>query len=239
MTIATSTNSIDAATPEPGTPELATAAAIPADQISNPEFAVPADDAALERTVAALREKGYAVHVAETATAARDLIVGLIPEGAEVNQGASETLEQIGVTEAIEKSGRFDAVRARTRAMDRTTPEGLRAMRKLGVGPDYYVVSAQALVEDGTIVVASNTGSQLAPVSFGAGEVIFAIGTQKIVPDLATAFRRIEEHSLPLEHGRMQKLWGVNSAVNKILIVNREFRPGRFTIVLIKEHVGA
>jgi hypothetical protein len=240
MTIATSSRTGD--TGNVASPEAtATAAspAIPADQIANPEFAVPADDATIERTVAALREKGYAVHVAETAAAARDLIVGLIPEGAEVSQGASETLEDIGVTEAIEKSGRFDAVRPRTRAMDRTTPEGIRAMRKLGVGPDHYIVSAQALVEDGTIVVASNTGSQLAPVSFGAGEVIFAIGTHKIVRDLDTAFRRIEERSLPLEHARMQKLWGVNSHVRKILIIRGESRPGRITVVLIKERVGA
>jgi hypothetical protein len=88
-------------------------------------------------------------------------------------------------------------------------------------------------------VLASNTGSQLGPVAFGAGEVIFAIGTHKIVKDLDTAFRRIEERSLPLEHARMQALYGVNSQVNKILIINKEFRPGRFTVVLIKEPIGA
>ncbi len=212
-------------------------AAIPSDQIPNPEFGVLADDTTIARTVDALRAKGYAVHVAETAAEAKDLIIGLIPEGAEVNQGASETLETIGVTAALE-DGRFDNVRLRTRSMDRSTPEGLRAMRKLGVAADWHLNSAHALTEDGTIVVASNTGSQLAPLAFGAGEVIFAIGTQKIVPDLASAFRRIEEHTLPLEHGRMQGLYGVNSEIKKILIINKEFRPSRFTIVLIKEHIG-
>ncbi len=203
------------------------------------EFAEPADDAAIARTVQAMREKGYVVHVAADGAAAKELIISLVPEGAEVNQGASETLDELGVTEAIEQSGRFDAVRPRTRAMDRSTPEGLRAMRKLGAVPDYFLVSAQALVEDGTIVVASNTGSQLAPVAFGAGEVIFAIGSQKIVPDLETAMQRIEEHSLVIEHSRMRKLWGANSAVNKLLIIRKEFRPGRFTVVVIKEPVGA
>lgn len=203
------------------------------------DFAKPADDAAIARTVDAMREKGYIVHVVDDAAAAKELIVSLVPEGAEVNQGASETLEQLGVTEAIEGSGRFDAVRPRTRAMDRTTPEGIRAMRKLGAVPDYFLVSAHALVEDGTLVLASNTGSQLAPVAFGAGEVIFAIGSQKIVPDLETAMQRIEEHSLVLEHARMRKLWGANSAVNKLLIIRKEFRPGRFTIVLVKQPVGA
>lgn len=220
----------------PATAEQADRAAADA---MHSEFAKPADDAAIARTVEAMQTKGYNVHVVPDAAAARDLIVSLLPEGAEVNQGASETLDQLGVTEAIEGSGRFDAVRPRTRAMDRSTPEGLRAMRKLGAVPDYFLVSAQALVEDGTIVVASNTGSQLAPVSFGAGEVIFAIGTQKIVPDLETAMDRIEQHSLVLEHSRMRKLWGSNSAINKLLIIRKEFRAGRFTVVLVKERVGA
>lgn len=216
-----------------------TATDTPADQIANPEFAGQADDATIARTSDALRAKGYAVHVVENGVAAKELIVGLIPQGAEISQGASETLEDIGVTAEIETPGRFDAVRPRTRAMDRTTPEGIRAMRKLGAAPDYYVVSAQALVEDGTIVVASNTGSQMAPISFGAGEVIFAIGSQKIVPDLDTAFRRIEERSLPLEHARMQKVWGVNSHLRKLLVIRSESRPARITIVIIKEPVGA
>ena len=70
-------------------------------------------------------------------------------------------------------------------------------MRKLGVGPDWFVNSAHAVTEDGTIVIASNTGSQLAPLAFGAGEVIFAIGSQKLVPDLETAFQRLEEPHPP------------------------------------------
>ena len=251
MPVATPTTPTTPTTSTPGTigaaadathaagDSVATAASTPADQIPNPEFVVPADDATIERTVEALMAKGYVVHVAETAAEARQLLVGLVPDGAEVSQGASETLEHLGVTDVIEHSGRFDAVRPRTRAMDRTTPEGVRAMRKLGASPDYYLNSVHALVEDGTLVIASNTGSQLGPIAFGAGQVIFAIGTHKIVPNLATAFRRIEERSLPLEHARMQKLYGINSAVNKILIVTREFRPGRFTIVLVKELVGA
>jgi hypothetical protein len=225
MALATSSETFDAATP--------------ADQIPNPEFGVPADAATVERTAAALRGKGYAVHVVDDARAAKDLIISLLPEGAEVSQGASETLEELGVTAVLETSGRFDAIRPRTRAMDRTTPEGIRAMRKLGVGPDYYVNSAHAVTEDGTIVIASNTGSQLAPIAFGAGEVIFAIGTQKLVPDLETAFRRIEERSLPLENARMQKIYGTNSHIRKILIIRGESRPARITVVLVKEPIGA
>ena len=202
------------------------------------DFGARASDETIERTAEALRAKGYTVHVVENGDEARKVILDLLPEGAEVGQGASTTLEQIGVTHELEESGRYDAVRKRTRAMDRTTPEGLRAMRKLGVGPDWFVISAHAVTLDGTIVDVSNTGSQLAPLAFGAGEVIFAIGSQKLVPDLETAMQRIEEHTLPLESVRMQGIYGIDSEIKKVLIIHKESRPGRITVVLIKEPVG-
>ena len=204
----------------------------------NPAFAPVADAATIDRVAEALRAKGYSVHIADDREAAKRLILELVPDGAEVGQGASMTLQELGVTDEIEGSGRFDAIRPRTRAMDRTTPEGLRAMRKLGGTPDYWLNSVHAVTLDGTIVIASNTGSQLGPVAFGAGKVVFAIGAQKIVPDLETALRRIHEYSFRLEDARMRESLGVPSAINKILIVHREFRPGRFTVILIREAIG-
>jgi hypothetical protein len=206
---------------------------------ANGEFGKPADDSTVEATVAALRDKGYDVHVAKTAADAKRIVLDLLPEGAEVGQGASQTLEDLGITHEIEESGRYDAVRKHTRSMDRSTPEGLRAMRKLGIGPDWYVNSAHALTVDGTIVVASNTGSQLAPLAFGAGEVIFVIGSQKIVTDLDAAMRRLEEHALPLEHARMRGLYDIDSEVKKLLVIYKEFRPSRFRVVIVREPVGA
>jgi hypothetical protein len=202
-------------------------------------FARPADASTVEATAAALRDKGYDVHIAKNGADAKRIVVELLPDGAEVGQGASQTLADIGVTHELEESGRYTPVRKLTRAMDRTTPEGLSAMRKLGVGPDWYVNSAHALTVDGTIVVVSNTGSQLAPLAFGAGEVIFVIGSQKIVPDLETAMQRIEEYALPLEHARMRGIYDIDSEVKKVLIIHKEFRPERFRVVIVREPVGA
>jgi hypothetical protein len=212
----------------------------PRDSVApNPRFADAADEGTIQRTAEALRAKGYEVFVADDRDSAKRQVLALLPEGAEVGQGASETLDQIGVTAAIEEPGRFDDVRVRTRAMDRSTADGVRAMRKVGGTPDYWLNSAQAVTEDGQIVIASNTGSQLGPIAFGAGKVIFAIGAQKIVPDLETAMLRIDEYSLPTENVRMQALYGVDSEVRKILIVGKEFRPGRFAVVLIREAIGS
>ncbi|HEX7591755.1 MAG TPA: lactate utilization protein [Candidatus Limnocylindrales bacterium] len=203
----------------------------------NEAFAVPADSAAIDRAVAALKANGFDAKVVSDAASARELLLSLIPEGAEVGEGASMTLDDIGVTEIIETSGRYDAVRPRTRTMDRATQ--VREIRKLSAAPDVQINSVQAVTEDGRMVVASMTGSQLGPIAFGAGRVILVVGAQKIVPDLETAFRRVEEYSLPLENVRAQAAYGRNSAVNKMLVLNAEVVPGRVTVILVRDVVGA
>jgi hypothetical protein len=202
----------------------------------NAEFARPVDEAAIERTAAALRGHGFDVRLVDDGDAARDLVLTLIPEGAEVGEGASITMRQLGLTAIIDESGRYDALRPRTRAMDRATQ--MREIRKLGAAPDFQLNSVSAVTEDGRLVVASMTGSQLGPIGFGAGRVVLVIGSQKIVPDLDTALRRVEEYSYPLEDANLQEALGRHSAINKMLIVNAEFVPGRVTVILVRRPVG-
>jgi len=203
---------------------------------ASPEFSEAADAATIERTAEALRGRGFGVTIAANREDARRLILDLIPEGSEVGQGASNTLEEIGVTAEIETSGRYVAIRPRLRSMDRAT-EG-REIRKLGAAPDVWLSSAHAVTVDGAIVVVSFGGSQLGPIVSGAGKVILAIGAQKIVPDLQTALRRVEEHCFPRESERLQARLGIPSAINKILILNGEVFPGRIQVILIPEAIG-
>jgi len=198
-------------------------------------YGLPAAPEAIARTAAALESHGFIVQVVDDAAAARDLVLSLVPEGAEVGQGASQTLAEIGVTEAIETSGRYDAVRPKTRAMDRAT-QG-REIRKLGSAPDFQLNSVHAVTEDGRLVIASATGSQLGPIASGAGQVILVVGSQKIVPDLDAAFRRIEEYEVPLEDALMQETFGRHTALNKMLILNGEWFK-RVTVVLVRAAVG-
>ena len=120
--------------------------------------------------------------------------------------------------------------------MDRAT-QG-REIRKLGSAPDYAAGSVQAVTEDGQVLIASNTGSQLAPYAAGAGKVIWVVGSQKIVKDLNEGFKRIWEYCLPREEEHMQQLYKLSTAANKVLIVNRELRPGRTTMIIVKEELG-
>jgi hypothetical protein len=201
----------------------------------NEAFARRANPEQIDRAAEALRRRKFDVRVVETTEQARDLVMSLIPDGSEVGQGASETLEVIGVTAALDDD-RYVAIRPRTRKMDRATQA--REIRKLAAAPDVQVNSVHAVTEDGEMLIASNTGSQLGPIASGAGKVILVVGSQKVVPDLETGFRRLHEYNLPIEDARFQEAYGRRSAINKVLILQGDFPAGRTTVVLVREPVG-
>jgi len=199
-------------------------------------FAGPAPAQRLERAAAALRSHGFTVEILDDTAAARTRIKDLIPDGASVFTGASETLRLSGIDDDINTSGRYDAIKPRVLAMDRAT--GADDIRRLLASPDVAVGSVHAVTETGSLVVASGTGSQLPGYAGGAARVIWVVGAQKVVPDLPAALRRVEDHCLPLESARTQAAYGWPSAINRLLILNAEPYPGRGTVLLLREAVG-
>ena len=199
-------------------------------------FADPAPAQRLERAAAALTAKNFAVEILDDAAAARTRVKDLIPEGASVFTGASETLRLSGIEEDINASGRYQAIRPRVLAMDRGTEAD--DIRRLIASPDVEVGSVAAVTETGSLVIASASGSQLPGYAGGAARAIWIVGAQKVVPDLSTALRRVEDHCLPLESARAMKVYGQPSAVNRVLILNAEPEPGRGTVLLLREAIG-
>jgi len=150
--------------------------------------------------------------------------------------GASETLRLSGIDADINTSGRYQAIKPQTLAMDRVT--GADGIRRLRASPDIAVGSVHAVTETGSLVVASGTGSQLPGYAGGAARAIWIAGAQKVVPDLPAALRRVEEHCLPLESARTQVAYGSPSAITRLLILNAELHPGRGTVLLLREAIG-
>ncbi len=163
-------------------------------------------------------------------------MLDILPAGAEVFDSTSRTLDAIGLASEIGESQRYEKVRDRLSKLDQKTQA--EEMRKIGAAPNYIIGSVHAVTEDGQVLIASATGSQLGPYAYGAGSVIWVVGTQKIVKNLDEAMRRIQEYSFPLEGKRARDVYGTGSGVNKVLIVNREVQPGRITMVLVKENLG-
>ncbi|MFC4501504.1 MULTISPECIES: LUD domain-containing protein [Streptomyces] len=222
--------------PHPAQDSGANAADATATPAPAASFADPASAEQLERVATALRANGFAAEVLDDAAAARLRVKDLLPEGAGVLTGASETLRLSGIDEDINAGGRYDAIRPRVAAIDRAT--GADEIRKLVAAPEFVVNSVAAVTETGSLVLASGSGSQLPANAGGAAHAVWIVGAQKVVPDLSTALRRVEEHALPLENDRAQAVYGVPSAVNRLLILNAEPRPGRGTVLLLREAIG-
>ncbi len=199
-------------------------------------FATLADESRVKRTAAALEANGISVLRAADAAEARRIVLGLIPRGSQVHHGASQTLDMAGISAEIDKSGLYKPLRPRIFSMDRET-EG-DEIRRLGAAPDFMLGSVHAVTETGSLLAASMSGSQLGPYASGAGKVILVVGTHKIVSDLEEGLRRIDEYAYPLEDARAQATYGIHSAVNKVVVINREITPGRITLVLVDEVLG-
>jgi hypothetical protein len=115
-----------------------TTTSVPAAPFTDP---VPAER--LERAAAALVARNFAVEILDDAAAARARIKDLIPEGASVLTGASETLRRSGIEEDINASGRYDAIRPHGLALDRATQ--MDEIRRMLASPDVIVGSAAAV----------------------------------------------------------------------------------------------
>jgi LUD domain len=196
---------------------------------------LPPEDEVLA-VVEALRNNGITAMAVDSGEDARSAVLSILPVGAEVFNNTSRTLELAGLAEDIERSGLYQPLRLRLYQMDREM-QG-REMRQLSAAPDWVVGSAHAVTADGSLVIASASGSQLGPIVSGAGHVILVVGAQKIVPDLNAALRRIYEYCFPLEDARARQAYGVPSGVNNLLIVNKAVFSERLTAIMVNEVLG-
>src|SRR5277367_6476613 len=193
-------------------------------------FTTLPDEDALQATVTALEEHGFSVEVVGDLDAARQAVLARIPEGSSV------TLAETGLADAInDGGGRWESARNKMFALDFATQ--VQQMKAIGGQPDYALGSVHAVTRDGTVVIASASGSQLASYAWGAANVIFVVGAQKLVPTLEAAHERIYQHSLVLEDARAIAAYGQHSSVGKILEIHQEL-PGRIHIVLVRQVVG-
>ena len=200
------------------------------------DFAAPAPEAELETLAGKLRERNFEVLIVRDGEEARAEVLKRIPDGAVVHSGKSKTLEDAGLWDELMENERFDFVRRRTMKMDRNTQRD--EMRKAGAAPDIMLGSVHAVTETGQLVITSASGSQIGPIASGAGHLVLVIGSQKIVPDLDSAFERINDHVFPYEDARLREQMGVGTKITRTLIIERDFMPGRTTIILVREPIG-
>lgn len=201
---------------------------------NNNTFNMPASKSQIERTVLALEANGIHTLIAENDEQARKIFLELVPEDSMIYQDASMTLDTLGITDDIEETGRFNAIRPKLHTLNsQTQPDQILL---LGASPDYMVGSVHAVTEDGCVLIGSHSGRELGPYVSGAKNVVWIVGAQKLVKNMDEGLRRVK-YALPLENERLQKSHDANTDLSKLLIFYKE-RPGRITMILVNGKLG-
>jgi len=198
-----------------------------------------ATNESIQKATASLTEHGFEVITVNTKEEALEKVKSLIPSGASVTTGSSRTLEEIGFIDYL-KAGQHGWNNLKAAIVNEKDPAKQDELRRQSVHAEYFLVSAHAVTETGDIIQASNTGSQIPSVAFTSKNVIFVVGTQKIVPTLEEGIKRIREYVLPLEDQRMKSTGGSGSQISKILISEREvaFMNRKIRVIFVNEKLG-
>lgn len=202
-------------------------------------FKKPASVNSVEKTMEALKGNQFIPFQVNTKKEALKKIMELIPDGSTVMNGASETLREIGYTDLL-KSGKHNWKNLHDAIIAEQDPVKQSEIRRNSVNSEYYVGSAHTVTEDGEIIIASNSGSQLPHLVFTSPNLILVVGSQKITANLTEGFRRLREHVIPLEDIRMQGVYGIGTTHAKTVILHKEnpMMGRKVFVIFVNESLG-
>jgi len=202
------------------------------------KYDILASKETIKRATESLKARNINVELVTTKEDALRKINKMIPPGREVMTGGSTTLDQIGFTELL-KSGKHPWKNLKDQILSEKDPIKQMDLRKKSITSEYFLGSVHAVAETGEILDASASGSQIGPYAFSSDNVIWVVGTQKIVPTLEEGFKRIREHCVPLEDKRMKSIGYPGTTIGKILIFEREINENRkINLIFVNEKLG-
>jgi L-lactate utilization protein LutC len=202
------------------------------------KFDVLASKETVEKTIRALEPRGINAEFVNKKEDALNRLKRLIRPGAEVMTAGSTTLDQIGFTELL-KSGKHPWKNFKDAILEEKDPAKQMELRKKSVTAEYMIGSVHAVVETGEVLVVNATGSSLPAYSYSSNNVIWIVGTQKIVPTVNEGFKRLREYCFPLEDKRMKSIGYAGSTLGKFLLFEKEILENRkITLIFVNEKLG-
>jgi nitrogen regulatory protein PII-like uncharacterized protein len=169
--------------------------------------------------------------------AALEKIKDLIPKGAEVMNGSSTTLIEIGYQDLLE-GGERGWKNLHKIVISENDSQKRNELRRKSVGTEYFLSGVNAIAMTGKLVSCDATGSRVGAWPFAAKKLILVSGVNKIVPTLQDALLRVNDYAFPLENARVRKASGTTSRIGKCVILANERQTDRITLILINECLG-
>ena len=146
----------------------------------------------IETVIKNLERRGMAGYYADTKEEALKLVLDMIPEGATVGKGGSETLNELVIIPVL-KEGNYTYLDP----FADPDPETAKAVKRAVFSADVMLTSANAVTLDGEIVNIDGTGNRMAAVIWGPDRVIYVVGANKLVADVDDAVDRIHCDACP------------------------------------------
>ncbi|MBQ4650394.1 MAG: lactate utilization protein [Firmicutes bacterium] len=193
-----------------------------------------------------LEKRGFDAYYVSTKEEAKDKVLSMIPEGSSVAWGGSMTLNETGIKDAI-KAGNYTVIDRET--AQPFTDEWMAIMRQ-ALTSDFFLMSSNAITEDGQLVNIDGLGNRVAALCFGPKEVIVVSGMNKVVCSLDDAWERARNFASPLNSQRYENLanpcvvTGMCSdcksqqSICSQFVVTRLVKNKRVKVVLVGEDLG-
>ena len=192
----------------------------------------------------AMKKRYFEAYYCSTAAEAVEKVLSLIPAEDSVAWGGSFTLDQLGIKDALHRRGQTiidrDAVPAEKRE---------ETMRQ-AVAADTFLMSSNAITEDGQLFNIDGMGNRVVALCFGPRSVIVVAGMNKVVKDLDAAYSRVRNYVAPINAKRL----GMNTpcaatgqcadclgpqCICANMVTTRYSRPnGKIKVVLVGEELG-
>jgi L-lactate utilization protein LutB len=188
-------------------------------------------------TVRSIEARGIRVLRVQDGFQALAKIKEIIPSGAEVMNGSSTTLIEIGYQELLD-SGRHDWKDLHRIIISENDAKKRNEIRRKSVTADYFLSGVNAVALTGELVSCDASGSRVGAWPFAARNLVLVTGVNKIVPTVQEALQRVKEYVYPLEDARSRRVNGTPSQIGKCVILAYERQSGRITLILVNDCLG-
>lgn len=171
-------------------------------------------------------------------------VLSLLPEHATISWGGSETIKECGLMDAI-KAGDYNL-------LDRAAvaPEDYREFYSKVVMADAFLMSTNAITENGELVNIDGAANRLACLLHGPQNVFVIVGMNKLVCDVPAAIGRIRNVACPANTLRLNRktpcsvtgkcgdCYSQDSICSQIVVTRRSTQPKRIKVILVAENLG-
>jgi L-lactate utilization protein LutB len=206
----------------------------------------------IEKTMEQLRKNRMEAYYAENKGQALHLVEELLNEGDVVTNGGSVTLTECGVIDLL-RSGKY---RYLDRAAPGTTPDAVREIYLQAFRADAYLMSANAVTENGELYNVDGNSNRVAALLYGPKSVIVVAGYNKLVRNVEEAIARVKQTAAPANAARLHcgtpcthtgvcqsdAVGGGCRSEKRIcanyVLSSYQREPGRIKVILVGEELG-